>query len=285
MNDSSRPSSEAPNAPGPISKKRERPARGAKQDPKILLYMALQNAQDEFPDIPRATKVSVTNKDGSKYEHAYAELPAILKSVRPVLKKHGLGMTQVMEAADRSKHLVTILFHIGGGELRSTYLMPDLKTAQDVGAMLTYIRRYQAVCILGIAPDDDNDANDMSDSKTKKFIRGDRQLTPAPIAQDAYTPPAGSELKPPTMNQLKALNDLLIATGESPKLFTTSAEAAMEINRLDKLFAAKKDAMRAAQAQAEADAEKNFLAKHLAPELSPPLESNNTPPGETKEAI
>ena len=52
---------------------------------KIELYKALAAFQQEVPTIHKGTK---------GYGYSYADLPTILTTINPLLKKHGLGFTQ-----------------------------------------------------------------------------------------------------------------------------------------------------------------------------------------------
>jgi hypothetical protein len=116
---------------------------------------AFCKAQSEFPEIPKDCEV-----DTGKFKYTYASLPAILRLVLPVLHKHGLFLTQLFYA-DGS--LGTIISHTSGQQVVSTMPMPTSlqMKAQDYGKQITYMRRYALITMLGIAPDDDVDAQDV----------------------------------------------------------------------------------------------------------------------------
>ncbi|WP_412550261.1 ERF family protein [Shimia sp. MIT910701] len=118
------------------------------------LYAALAKAQGEFPEIPK-------NKTGHGYK--YADIADILRAVRPILSKNGLSIFQSI-AGDK---LETTLAHETGATLVSRYpLVQDgtgrMNNIQKIGAALTYARRYSLTALLGVAADEDVDADDLS---------------------------------------------------------------------------------------------------------------------------
>ena len=116
------------------------------------LFKALANFQQEVPVIHKATQ---------GYGYSYSDLTAIFKVINPLLKKHGLGFTQLV--GDGS--IITILFHVESGEqIETTTVIPQgvtLKGMNDfqvLGSAITYIRRYAISAMLGLITDKDLDA-------------------------------------------------------------------------------------------------------------------------------
>jgi len=79
-----------------------------------------------------------------------------------LLKKHGLGFTQLINEGD----VLTILFHVESGEqIQSSTNIPQnvqlkgMNEFQVLGSAITYIRRYALSSILGIVTDKDTDAS------------------------------------------------------------------------------------------------------------------------------
>lgn len=134
-------------------------------DPQAALFAAFAKAQGEFPLIAKDREVEVTGKTKAgapmKYKFSYAQLAGILAGVRPVLAANGLAVTQMLTShADGRPAVQTMLLHADGGSLAG--LLPiktDGLNPQDLGSLITYIRRYAILCLLGLAPDDDDDAN------------------------------------------------------------------------------------------------------------------------------
>ena len=87
------------------------------------LFKALAAFQQECPIIHKSTQ---------GYGYSYADLPTILKTINPLLGKHGLGFTQPVDLDT----IQTIIFHVESGEqLTSSTLMPSdvVKLAITVG--------------------------------------------------------------------------------------------------------------------------------------------------------
>ena len=116
------------------------------------LYKALAKFQQEVP---------VIHKDTQGYGYSYTNLTGILTTINPLLKKHGLGFTQLLEGTG----LKTIIFHCESGEtLESTADIPQnvvlkgMNPFQVFGSANTYIRRYALSSALGLITDKDIDA-------------------------------------------------------------------------------------------------------------------------------
>lgn len=116
------------------------------------LFKALASFQQEVPVIHKGTQ---------GYGYSYADLTAIFSTINPLLKKHGLGFTQLVG----DNNIKTIIFHIESGEqLETTTTIPSgvtLKGMNDfqvLGSAITYIRRYALSSALGLITDKDLDA-------------------------------------------------------------------------------------------------------------------------------
>ena len=137
------------------------------------IFKALADFQQEVPVILKETK---------GYNYKYADLPRIFNIINPILKKNGLGFTQMIEG----ENIKTILFHVESGEfLESSTLIPfssliyenvekqgknnttykvsvlkgfeGMNKAQASGSLITYYRRYTLSTILGLITDKDTD--------------------------------------------------------------------------------------------------------------------------------
>jgi len=123
------------------------------------LNAALAMAQGEFPPIPRDKTVTVKTRSGDRYTFSYAPLDSILNACRPVLAKHGLAITQQLEQPDGVPAIRTELRHSGGGVIGSSFpLSHTPESPQQLGSLLTYLRRYAIVALLGVAAEEDDDA-------------------------------------------------------------------------------------------------------------------------------
>lgn len=128
------------------------------------IYKAIADFQQEVPVILKETQ---------GYGYSYADLPTIFEVINPLLKKHGLGFTQVINGTN----LDTTIFHLESGEeLKSSTAIPQgvsLKGMNDfqvLGSAITYLRRYAISSMLGLVTDKDNDASgeQVIQTQTKK---------------------------------------------------------------------------------------------------------------------
>ncbi len=138
----------------------QRLERESKEE-RAALYAALAKAQGQFPAIPRNRTVTVQTKTGGKYTFDYAPLETILDHVRGPLADNELALTQPIESDGTKTFLVTRLLHSAGGTLSSRLEINNAqaRTPQEFGSILTYLRRYSIQSILGIATEEDDDAN------------------------------------------------------------------------------------------------------------------------------
>jgi len=136
------------------------------------IYKSLANFQQEVPTIHKATQ---------GFGYTYADLPKIFEVINPILKKHGLGFTQLINGTE----LITIVFHVESGEqIESKTAIPQgvqLKGMNDfqvLGSAISYLRRYCISSILGIVSDKDTDAGGEQLSKpvitSKEVLSNDR---------------------------------------------------------------------------------------------------------------
>lgn len=116
------------------------------------LATALAKAQGELEN---AGKTSVN----PHFKSRYADLAEVLNTVRPVMAKHGLSVTQWPSYDGQLASVETMLMHVSGEWMASVASAPLSKLdAQGIGSATTYLRRYSLAAICGIAQEDD-DAN------------------------------------------------------------------------------------------------------------------------------
>jgi hypothetical protein len=123
---------------------------------------ALAESQVEFPAVVADKEVSA-----GKYSYKYAPLEDIIKALRPVLSKHGLLVTwetSVTTYGDGMMvNVATILWHpASGGSLRADLgHIAGGTNVQDLGKVVSYLRRYGVVCVTGmvVASEDDDPAS------------------------------------------------------------------------------------------------------------------------------
>lgn len=102
-----------------------------------------------------------TAKAGT-YSYTYADLASILDHVRPVLAAHGLAVTQDVVMAEGRVQVFTLIHHVSGETRTYGPLVGRAGDSwQQLGSAITYARRYALTAALGIAGDDDTDAQDV----------------------------------------------------------------------------------------------------------------------------
>jgi hypothetical protein len=111
-------------------------------------------AQAELTNPPKKSKANT-----GTYSYTYADLPAIIDHVRPVLAKHGLGISQDVLMEDGRLLIRTRIIHSSGECMDFGPLAGSVGGDwQKVGSGITYARRYALAAALGIAADEDDDA-------------------------------------------------------------------------------------------------------------------------------
>lgn len=114
------------------------------------LFAALAAAQGE---IENASK----NAANPHFRSKYADLAEVLNTVRPVFATHGLSLIQSTEFNGSLVSVTTLIGHKSGGYITATASCVPAKTdAQGVGSATTYLRRYSAAAVAGIAQEDDD---------------------------------------------------------------------------------------------------------------------------------
>lgn len=160
MNEIVRPPASDPNAgwnaspTHSVSIARESPETGQ-------IAAALVNALSKLRNPPRNRSVEVSTRGGGKYAFRYATLDKILDLARPVLAAEGLVLFQPISTNEKGGLvLVTRLLHRSGEWMETSIPLPAPGgDPQSFGSAVTYLRRYAVTALLGIASDEDDDAN------------------------------------------------------------------------------------------------------------------------------
>lgn len=115
------------------------------------IYKALAEFQYEVPVIHKGTQ---------GFGYSYSSLTEIFQVILPLLKKHGLGFTQLMQGTA----LKTIIFHVESGEsiesiaeIPQNVTLAKMNQYQVIGSAITYFRRYALSAALGLITDADTD--------------------------------------------------------------------------------------------------------------------------------
>lgn len=156
------------------------PPRLTFDGPKGPLFKALAEARKHFQPLTTDAKADVSNKEGKfLYSFKYSPLDVVLDALAPGLQAAGIALLQPFDG----DNLYTIVAFEGSSLTVETPL-PSWETPQQLGSLLTYLRRYQIKGIFGVADSEDDDGNAASGNTAKV----DRKQPSAPKAQGPAIP-------------------------------------------------------------------------------------------------
>lgn len=187
---------------------------------------ALAKAQGEFTQVAKQKTAVVKTKSGGEYRYNYADFADVLRMAIPILSRNGLAFTQgfkrVQAGADTKLCLASKLIHAESGETIESdgISIPETILPQEFGSYLTYWRRYDGCSLLGIQPDDDEDAVRASQAAKKatgqdKFEKQGRTITPQQQKAFWQAVKAGGKTEDQVRAYLKSLK--IASTEEIPK--------------------------------------------------------------------
>ena len=168
------------------------------------LLSDLAKAQAEFPTLP---------KDKNGYNYKYTDLDTVISTLRPILAKHNIGFMQTLTTAGNGMSAMTTrLFNAAGEWLEDTTPLPGISlakgnAAQNLGAAITYLKRYTLCAMLGISCDEDPDGKpDGNPDFNARNQNNKNSKNEAPQKQQQQNGPMGG---PDTPQQRKTINELV----------------------------------------------------------------------------
>lgn len=140
------------------------------------IYEALAKAQSEFEPV-------LFDRTNPHFKNKYATLNALETATKPALTKNGLAMLQMFKMQPEGDMiLVTRLAHTSGEFIDSEYLVVRTgKSDQQIGASITYGRRFCYGSLLCVSAEEDDDGEMNIDVKQGASKRSERQET-KPVA-------------------------------------------------------------------------------------------------------
>lgn len=134
---------------------------------------ALSNAWKEIKNPKHNQTVKVKTKTGGSYQFEYTDLAGILEEIKPHLSENGLMVIQDTYTTDtENAFAVTVktrILHESGEWIESNPLMfPVPNNIQDMGGLITYMKRYSLSAMLGISTEEDDDGN-LASGNTAEF--------------------------------------------------------------------------------------------------------------------
>lgn len=175
------------------------------------IVTALIGLQGTLRNPERNRAVEVEKRNGSTYSHRYATLDAVLDACLPPLGEHRLALIQPLVSTPQGTALLTRLMHVSGQWMEAEALLPrayrDDPSPQALGSFVTYLRRYCLLAMLGIAPNEDDDANSAAGNKVTDVTPrrqdsspaqpGPAQPGPAQPGEDGGRPAAKGQARAP----------------------------------------------------------------------------------------
>ncbi len=122
------------------------------------LYAALAKAQGEFGPIMRTRTVQVRSEKGN-YTFDYAPLDVVMDAIVPALSKNGLAITWRTETEGGDVSVETVMTHSSGVCISSRMAWKLPGRIQELGSLVTYMRRYGVMCLTGVVAEEDDDGN------------------------------------------------------------------------------------------------------------------------------
>ena len=154
--------------------------------------------QAEIKDPKLDADTDYVTKTGKKIKFKYASLPEILKTVRPVLSKHGIALLQEPKTVENVVQITTTLIHKSGEWVRFEPLVMKAASpyAQEIGSAITYGRRYNISSVLGLGAEDDDDGNAAQDGIKDNVEKNEHSEKASSKEEYAYaTPEQVAEIK------------------------------------------------------------------------------------------
>jgi prophage maintenance system killer protein len=139
---------------------------------------ALATAQAMYTTVAKkkTAKVKGFNKKTNSpydFEYKYADLADILEMALPKLSAQGIAFSQPHILIDGKLRVVTYLMHKSGEWMHSDGIeISEDGDPQQFGAESAYFRRYDGSSFIGVAPDEDTDAQ-QAGNRTPK-VNGDK---------------------------------------------------------------------------------------------------------------
>lgn len=149
---------------------------------------ALAKARASFGHIEKTAEVSVRMKTGGQYKFSYAPLDEILKKIVGPLSENGIAFFQSISSNGGNNKIKTRVIHSSGQWFETSFPFGSMPhQAQELGGLITYMKRYSICMTFGIQADDDNDANEVSE-KTDSFQVKENKKVQTPIKKEAPKP-------------------------------------------------------------------------------------------------
>lgn len=103
---------------------------------------------------------ALKDSDNPFFKSKYASLDAVWNAIRKPLSSNGLSVIQTIEGIGDTINITTTLAHSSGQWISSTFpLIAGRPKPQELGSVITYMRRYALSSLVGVTADEDDDGN------------------------------------------------------------------------------------------------------------------------------
>ena len=153
--------------------------------------------------------VPTIHENDKSFHGKFANLPGVLSTINPALRKSGLTIVQLPETVDGKPGLRTTVMHISGEQMSAVtpLVIADGKNpVHEHGKSLTYIRRYSLLAALNLAigiEDNDCDAEPSAPPVATPTQAPAKQAAAKPIADGDV--PLEPSLKQELLDTIPAL--------------------------------------------------------------------------------
>jgi hypothetical protein len=180
------------------------------------------------------------------YNSKYAPLDVVINTIKEPMAKYGLSYIQNTRTEEGYVVITTLLLHESGEWMESEPLkIPAWKdkkiqvakdkydfiqevNAQTVGIGITYGRRYQITAMLGIASEEDTDANEISQGNEEKAV----QQKKSDYQKKKQQEKTQENEKVASPAQIKYINDLVGKLASARDIDTDMVKETMVANGL-----------------------------------------------------
>ena len=113
------------------------------------------------------------DKENPFLKNKYADLGSVISAAKQPMQANGLAVSQLIGGDGAHVTITTLLMHLSGEWLSTEMSMPvgearGKSQAQEIGSIITYLRRYSLAAILGVHADEDVDGNGEGEKKQAK---------------------------------------------------------------------------------------------------------------------
>jgi len=128
-----------------------------------------QSAIDCYVKAQKEMGKALKNATNPHYRSQYADLGNVLDACMEAFNNNGFMVTQPSGRDEGGDYVDTVVTHITDKSFTSrVHLVIEKQTMQGLGSAITYARRYGALQMAGIAPEDD-DGNEASKTPRKNL--------------------------------------------------------------------------------------------------------------------